>query len=355
MNHTPSLPGAGPSSDRFRCGGRESNLLAAVLLILASVGAAVQGQESPLTFAEAKQQGRAKSRYLREPKDAPKETTGVLKADIASFRDVVEPALRKSCVVCHGPDKSKGRLRIDRLNPDLLAGPDAEAWRKVYDAIVKSEMPPADEPDYSVPEAERSRIVDWLGGELNVASLLRRGGQKHSSFRRMTNYEYNYALQDLLGLPFAFANKLPPETVSEDGFKNRSDLLQMSVRHFETYREIGLKALKKATVSGERPQVVTYNISMQHEMDAAAEKKTEEKEVEALAEEFANNESEKQALALKCMPLMLEMAAACKMDRPEVDLGSIGRKECQDGCSTGKMVADRIAADKAANDKAAAE
>ena len=275
MNHTPSLPGAGPSSDRFRCGGRESNLLAAVLLILASVGAAVQGQESPLTFAEAKQQGRAKSRYLREPKDAPKETTGVLKADIASFRDVVEPALRKSCVVCHGPDKSKGRLRIDRLNPDLLAGPDAEAWRKVYDAIVKSEMPPADEPDYSVPEAERSRIVDWLGGELNVASLLRRGGQKHSSFRRMTNYEYNYALQDLLGLPFAFANKLPPETISEDGFKNRSDLLQMSVRHFETYREIGLKALKKATVSGERPQVVTYNISMQHEMDAAAEKKTE--------------------------------------------------------------------------------
>ena len=91
------------------------------------------------------------------------------------------------------------------------------------------------------------------------------------------------------------------------------------------------------------------------QLHGAAEKKTEEKEVEALAEEFANNESEKQALALKCMPLMIEMAASCKMDRPEVDLGSIGTKECQDGCWTDKMVADRIAADKAANDKAAAD
>ena len=91
------------------------------------------------------------------------------------------------------------------------------------------------------------------------------------------------------------------------------------------------------------------------QLHGAAEVKAKVKEVEALAEEFADNESEKQASALKCMPLMLEMAAACKMDRPEVDLGSIGRKECQDGCSTGKMVADRIAADKAANDKAAAE
>ena len=91
------------------------------------------------------------------------------------------------------------------------------------------------------------------------------------------------------------------------------------------------------------------------QLHGAAERKAEEKEVEALAEEFADNESEKQALALKCMPLMLEMAAACKVDRPEVGLSSIGTKECQDGCGTDKMVADRMAADRAANDKAAAE
>lgn len=68
----------------------------------------------------------------------------------------------------------------------------------------------------------------------------------------MTNYEYNYALQDLLGLPYDLANKLPPEAASEDGFTNSSELLQMSAMQFETYREIGLKSLKRAIVSGQR-------------------------------------------------------------------------------------------------------
>ncbi|MFN6107255.1 MAG: DUF1587 domain-containing protein, partial [Planctomycetaceae bacterium] len=65
------------------------------------------------------------------------------------------------------------------------------------------------------------------------------------------------------------ANKLPPETASEDGFKNSSELLQMSVMQFETYRELALKSLKRATVTGERPPAVTYSISMQEEMDRA--------------------------------------------------------------------------------------
>ena len=73
----------------------------------------------------------------------------------------------------------------------------------------------------------------------------------------------------MLGLPYDLANKLPPEAATEDGFKNSSELLQMSAMQFETYREIGLKALKRATVTGERPEAVTYIISMQQEMHKA--------------------------------------------------------------------------------------
>ena len=43
----------------------------------------------------------------------------------------------------------------------------------------------------------------------------------------------------------------------------------MSAMQFAIYREIALKALKRATVSGERPQAVTYVISMQEEMARA--------------------------------------------------------------------------------------
>ena len=243
-----------------------------ILLVLgsASIILASDGQEAPVTLDAAKEQGRAKSRFLKETKEAAKATGAIPKANVAFFQESVGPILKKSCLACHGPDKSEGRLRIDQLNPDLLTGPDVERWREVYNALSKSEMPPEDELDYALADADRGKIVDWLSGELNTASLMRRNSQEHSSFRRMTNYEYNYALQDLLGLPYAIANKLPPETASGDSFKNSSELLQMSVMQFQIYREIGLKAIKRATVSGERPKAVNYVISMKEEMKKAA-------------------------------------------------------------------------------------
>jgi mono/diheme cytochrome c family protein len=225
-----------------------------ILLVLGSLRiiSAAPGQEGPTPFDAAKEQGRSTSRFLRETTAVAPATDAAPKANVPYFQESVGPVLTHSCLACHGPEKSEGRLRIDQLNPDLLTGPDVERWREVYNALSKSEMPPDDAPNNALADADRGRIVDWLSEELNKASLVRRNSEEHSSFRRLTKYEYNYALQDLLGLPYALANKLPPETASEDGFRNSSELLQMSVMQFETYRELGLKALKRATVSGER-------------------------------------------------------------------------------------------------------
>ena len=247
--------------------------LSITILLVLGIGysiLAVDGQEAPLTLQSAKELGRVKSRFLKEA-HAETEASEVLPVvNLEDFQKSVAPLLNKSCLACHGPEKSEGRLRVDQLNPDLLTGPDVERWREVYNVISNSVMPPEDEPDYALADIDRGRMTDWLSGELNKASLIRRNSKVHSSFRRLTKYEYNYALQDLLGLTYPLANKLPPETASEDGFKNSSELLQMSVMQFETYREIGLNALKRATVSGERPQAVTYIISMQEELNKVA-------------------------------------------------------------------------------------
>ncbi|MBA4192264.1 MAG: hypothetical protein C0467_30205 [Planctomycetaceae bacterium] len=245
----------------------------AILLVLAFAIPVAVSQETPITLEAAKEQGRNKSRYLKETKAAADTSDAIPKANVATFQKSVQPILIKSCVNCHGPKKAKGRLRIDQLNPDLLTGPDVEKWREIFNAISKSEMPPENEPDYALSPTNLGSIVDWLSEELNKASLVRRNSKEHSSFRRLTKYEYDYALQDLLGLPYALANKLPPESKTEDGFKNNSELLQISATQFETYREIALKALKRATVSGERPKAVTYIISMQQELDKASSAK----------------------------------------------------------------------------------
>jgi mono/diheme cytochrome c family protein len=246
------------------------------------------GPETRSTLEAAREQGRTKSRYLKEIKATGDTGDAIPKANVADFQKSVVSILMKSCVDCHGPKKAKGRLRIDQLNPDLLAGPDAEKWREVYSALSKSEMPPANEKDYSLSDANRAFVVDWLSSELNKASLVRRNSKEHSSFRRLTKYEYDYALQDLLGVPYPLANKLPPESTTEDGFKNSSELLQMSAMQLEAYREIALKALKRATVSGPRPRPVTYIISMQQELDDAGTKAKTFDKSEASYKKFKN-------------------------------------------------------------------
>ncbi|NQZ60359.1 MAG: DUF1592 domain-containing protein, partial [Lentisphaeraceae bacterium] len=168
--------------------------------------------------------------------------------------------------------KVKGKFRVDTLNPDLLKGADIDKWLEVYDVLSNSEMPPDDEADYHLAEADRSKILDWLGAEVRKASQARRHEKGHSSFRRMARYEYNNALQDLLGLPYDFVERLVTETISEDGFKNSSEHLNMTAMLFENYREIGLQALKKASVSSEQVKPVTYSISMQKEMEKLLKK-----------------------------------------------------------------------------------
>ena len=188
-------------------------------------------------------------------------TGDVPKAKLAAFQTRVEPVLKRVCFGCHGPEKQKGKLRIDALDPDLLKGKDVSWWLEVFDVISNGEMPPEDS-KVQLTDAEKARIVDWLSGEILVASQVRRSEQGHTSFRRMTRYEYKHALQDLLDLPHDFSRDLPPETVSEDGFKNSSEMLQMTVVQFEQYRELARKALERVTVRGERPKQVYYGITM---------------------------------------------------------------------------------------------
>ena len=228
------------------------------------------GEEPLVSLQAAKEAGREKSRFLKPAVVPEGGTAEAAAANVADFQKLVQPLLAKSCSGCHGAKKAEGRLRLDTLDADLLNGPDVERWREVYNALVKAEMPPDDSQEEKLTDQARGVVVQWLGEEIHKASNLRRGTATASSFRRLTQYEYNHALQDLLGLNVSFADKLPPETASEDGFKNRSDLLQMSALQFQTYRELSLSALKRAVVFGERPRPVTYLIPMREQMDAAA-------------------------------------------------------------------------------------
>lgn len=225
----------------------------------AKLTAVLKSDHRELTLEEARVAGAIRSRYRQETSRTDTSTAPAAKLKV--FREIVEPILGQTCVSCHGPETQEGNIRIDALDPDLLHGDDVDWWLEVLAVLSNGEMPPADESELA--DADRSKVIDWLSTEIQIASAVRRAEHGHSSFRRMTRYEYNYTLQDLLGLPYDFSKDLPPDAISEDGFQNSSEMLQMSVSQFGVYRELSRDALEKATVQGERPTPLYWGVSMQ--------------------------------------------------------------------------------------------
>lgn len=244
-----------------------------------------------LTLDELRVEG-ARHSLLKHPPAHTVETEAP-PPELDRFRQEIEPILQAHCIPCHGPAKAQASLRIDALDPNLLEGPDVDWWLEILAVLGNGEMPPPEESDLS--GADRSRAMDWLSGEIRMASIARRATAGHSSFRRMTRYEYNYALQDLLGLPWEFARDLPPEAHSEDGFQNSSETLQMSVAQLETYRLLARQALVRATVSGPRPPVRYWGVAM--EQAGRIEWKQQAAELAQAQEKFKDDpDQQRQAL-----------------------------------------------------------
>jgi hypothetical protein len=179
---------------------------------------------------------------------------------LAEFAESIRPVLERVCFDCHGSETQEADIRLDELDPNLLVGGDVDWWSEVLAVLSKGEMPPPDSMELS--ESERKRVVDWLSVELQAASIVRRESTSHSGFRRLTRYEYNYALQDLLGVPWDFAKDLPPEANSEEGFQNSAELLRMSVSQFEIYHRLARSALSRVIVTGPRPATLYWGLTM---------------------------------------------------------------------------------------------
>lgn len=234
------------------------------LLALFSVsGLGVGEEQKEISWESLREEGKKRSSYLKGEEESKVLKVLGTKPDLEGFKDVMQPIFKSNCINCHGPKKSKGGFRVDELSGDLLHGPHINEWLDIYEVLSNEEMPPDDKPKYAIKDSVRGDMIDWIGLEMKKAAEARKNEAGHSSFRRMTKYEYNYALQDLLGLPYNFAADLPPESTSEDGFKNSSQLLQMSAMQFEAYRNIGLRALLKATVRGDQPEPVNFVLSME--------------------------------------------------------------------------------------------
>ncbi len=210
-----------------------------------------------------KQTGWSRSRFNPQTSSAalsPRDANEKPQPRLAEFTENIRPVLERACFDCHGPDTQEANLRLDSLDPNLYTGGDVDWWSEVMAVVSKGEMPPPDSLELSEPE--RQQLVDWLSVELQTASMVRRQSTSDSAFRRLTRYEYNHALQDLLGVPWDFAKDLPPDANSEEGFQNTSSLMHMSVGQFETYQRSARTALSRVIMTDSQPATWHWGITM---------------------------------------------------------------------------------------------
>src|SRR5690349_19621749 len=67
---------------------------------------------------------------------------------------------KEHCLRCHGPEKTKGDLRLDQLDADLSKPATFQRWRDVLERVESGEMPPKKEP--RPPQAQVADVIGEL-------------------------------------------------------------------------------------------------------------------------------------------------------------------------------------------------
>ncbi|MHB1422628.1 MAG: DUF1592 domain-containing protein [Gemmataceae bacterium] len=174
----------------------------------------------------------------------PVDASGLAASDKAFVNDY--------CTRCHNDVDQKGRLDLTRLAFDPNDSANLAIWIKVHDRVQAGEMPPRSRVR---PDAARQKtFVDCLAQSIVAAERATLAGEGRAMQRRLNRQEYEKAVRDLLGVPWApIANRLP-----EDGeayrFNKSGEALDVSYLQLARFMDSANYAMRLAMATRlERP------------------------------------------------------------------------------------------------------
>jgi hypothetical protein len=151
------------------------------------------------------------------------------------------------CISCHDAAGKAGRLDLTALQAKFDDPATAKVWVRVHDRVKAGEMPPkdADQPKVS----ERDRFVRDLSAGLVAAEEKRVAAEGRATRRRMNRQEYEYAVRDLLGLPWLPLREMLPEDQVAHGYNTVGDALDVSHVQIARYLQAAEFALNAAAAN----------------------------------------------------------------------------------------------------------
>ena len=178
---------------------------------------------------------------------------GLLSATFAAeFENTVAPFFEDHCIRCHGPEKSKGKITLHSLDGDLSAGQELERWETILDVLTAGEMPPEDEAQPS--EAARNAVAAWIKHGLKDYVTQAQNEAPAPTARRLTNFEYENTLRDLLGIPLKVIDDLPKDPIKPYHFNNTAELMRMGPEQIDRYLEVARRAMASVIVDPGEPE-----------------------------------------------------------------------------------------------------
>ena len=176
-----------------------------------------------------------------------------------SMKEDVKPLLDQACMVCHS-NTALSTLDMSKLSYDVSEHAAYRTWERVYDRVVRGEMPPAGIP---LPEEHVvTKALNSIRDSLKQQNLQERNGQR-VPLRRLTRLEYAYTIHDLLGISeresLDLSSHLPAE-VDSVGFDTISENQGISALHVKSYLEVANRALDIAFALGTEPERIAHTI-----------------------------------------------------------------------------------------------
>ncbi|MBM4096269.1 MAG: DUF1592 domain-containing protein [Planctomycetes bacterium] len=165
--------------------------------------------------------------------------------DVVRAVEPHEAFLEKHCARCHGPEKMKGELRIDRLSRDFKTGADATRWAEVIERVNAGEMPPKSEPKPT--QQEIAGFVTKLDSLIKEGRASRMGARSPVAHYRLSRKEYQNTIYDLLGVRY---DPTKPGELNADslwhGYERLGSELTLSPSHVDRYYRAAELILERA-------------------------------------------------------------------------------------------------------------
>jgi hypothetical protein len=159
-----------------------------------------------------------------------------------TFKNKVEPFVKKYCIQCHGT-VPEGGINLQSALDSPESATSFLHWKKAVANVKVHDMPPEDSGEMPTDE-ERQQFERWIG----KLKYLAERDPGPFVMRRLNKVEYRNTLRDLYGVDPSIADSLPDEVVGE-GYLNSISPMQS-----ELFFDIANKVIERVVApEGQQP------------------------------------------------------------------------------------------------------